>query len=105
MGRLVLQLIPLQLQKLSESSRHDRRTLCGSAEMLDLKQRRACRSASELLVVCAAEKVALLQDRKMSTPCRRNRKQLGDGGLDSGSMFLGVFSNPCVCETEEDKLH
>jgi hypothetical protein len=62
-GRLELQLTPPQLKKLSESVRHDPRTPLGSAEMPDLKQSRAWRSASDLLPGCAEENVALV-DRK-----------------------------------------
>ena len=59
-GRVVLQVTPRQPQKLS--LRHDRRTPAGSLEMPDLKQRRACRSSSVLLVACADENMIVLED-------------------------------------------
>lgn len=64
-GRVVLQLTPRQPQKLSDSLRHDPRTLAGSLEMPALKQRRACRSSSVLLVACADENTIVLEDRNM----------------------------------------
>jgi hypothetical protein len=56
--------------------------------MLDLKQRRACRSASELLLVCADEKVALLEVRETRTPYRKKSRWRGDGDLGLGSIGL-----------------
>lgn len=67
----MLQLTPCQLQKLSESLRHDPRTPAGSLEMPDLKQRRACRSLSELLLACADESIIVLEDRNMRRLQRR----------------------------------
>ena len=82
---------PLQLQKSSEPLRHDPRTLPGSAEMLDLKQRRAFRSASGLLLVCADEKVALLEVSETRTPYRKKSRWPGDGDLGLGSMRRLLF--------------
>lgn len=81
-GRLELQLTPRQLQKLSESVLHDPRTPCGSAEMPDLKQSRAWRSASDLLPGCAEENVESF-DRKMKMLHRRSVcAWRGDGDLE-----------------------
>lgn len=60
-----LQVTPLQLQKLSESSIHELRTPSRSNKMPDLKQRRAFRSLSDLFD-CAAASIAVLKKVKMS---------------------------------------
>ena len=64
-GRVVLQVTPRQPQKLSESLRHDPRTRADPLEMPDLKQRRACRSLSDLLLACADVNTTVLEDRNM----------------------------------------
>lgn len=79
-GRVVLQVTPCQPQKLSESLRHDPRTPAGSLEMPDLKQRRACRSSSVLLVACADENIIVLEDRNMRMVQRR-KSAWWDGGI------------------------
>jgi hypothetical protein len=71
-GTAVLQVTPFQLQKLSESLRHDARTPLGSWEMPDLKQRRACRSSSVLLLICCDESGRVAKDREMKAPHRKN---------------------------------
>jgi hypothetical protein len=66
-----LQVTPCQLQKLRESLCHDPRTPAGSLEMPDLKQRRACRSSSVLLVACADENIDVLEDKTMRVQRRK----------------------------------
>jgi hypothetical protein len=68
---LILQVTPCQLQKLRESFCHDPRTPAGSLEMPDLKQRRACRSSSVLLVACADENTIVLEDKNMRVQRRK----------------------------------
>lgn len=70
-GRVMLQVTPCQLQKLSESLCHDPRTPSGSLEMPDLKQRRACRSSSVLLLACADVNIIVLEERTMRMVQRR----------------------------------
>lgn len=70
-GRVMLQVTPCQLQKLSDSLRHDLRTPAGSLETPALKQRRAWRSSSDLLLACADVNTIVLEDRNMRMAQRR----------------------------------
>jgi hypothetical protein len=69
---VMLQVTPCQSQKLRESLRHDLRTPAGSLEMPDLKQRRACRSSSVLLVACADENIMMLEYKNMRVQRRKS---------------------------------
>ena len=73
-GRAVPQVTPCQLQKLSDSLLHDPRTTAEFPETPDLKQRRACRSSSDLLLVCdcADESGTVVEDSNMK---RLHRKK------------------------------
>lgn len=62
---------PFHLQKCRDML-HELKAPVGSLVMLCLKQSRACKSVSDLLLGCADEGVIVLQDRKMRRLQRRN---------------------------------
>lgn len=65
-GRALPQVTPLHLQKSTDSSRHERKTLRESKEMPALKERRACLSISDLFIDSEAKIATEAKERRMS---------------------------------------